>query len=503
MPPNPWLAIDASTVPAVRARELRHAWELFLDEGALAAVRDPIAASWQRSHAAGVDPSGQQLAPVVADEDESSARWAMHPLGRVAPLIRDSLQSVVRESGHVVVVSDADGMLLWIDGDARVRLDAADSMNFVEGALWSEGGAGTNAIGTALAADHPVQVFAAEHFTEVVQRWTCSAAPIHDPDDGRLLGIIDLTGLIRSAHPHSLAVAMTTAQAVESHLRFALHERDARLRARHAERVTEGGGRRALVTPTGRLLAQHPERWLPVERLSLPPGGGELLLPSGGRAFAERIGHEEAFIVRGADEQRTVARRAVLRLKLLGSDRAIAKLDGRPIQLSRRYSEILALLAAHPAGMTSEELAAELYGDDGHPSTVRVEVWRLRKQLGEGLATEPYRLTAHVETDVGRIRGLLDRGDVRAAAEGYEAPLLPHSDAPGVVREREALDAWVRQAVMTSEDDDALWAWVQSASGRDDLAAWKRLLARLEFRDPRRSLAAAQVRALREAYRVD
>src|ERR671931_1643378 len=237
MPPNPWLAIDASTVPAVRARELRHAWELFLGDGELAAVRDPIAASWQRSHAAGVDPSGRRLAPVVADEDESSARWEMHPLGRVAPLIRDSLQAVARESGHVVVVSDADGMLLWIDGDARVRLDAADSMNFVEGALWSEGGAGTNAIGTALAADHAVQVHAAEHFSEVVHAWTCSAAPVHDPEDGRLLGVIDLTGLMPTVHPQSLAAVVAAARAVEADLRVRVQVRDARLRVRYLERM--------------------------------------------------------------------------------------------------------------------------------------------------------------------------------------------------------------------------------------------------------------------------
>jgi transcriptional regulator of acetoin/glycerol metabolism len=350
MPPNPWLAIDAATVPAVRARELRHAWEVFVGDGDVATVREPIAASWQRSHAAGVDPSGQQLAPVVADEDESSARWEVHPLARALPLIRDSLEDIARGSGHVIVVSDADGTLLWIDGDARVRLEAADSMNFIEGALWSEGGAGTNAIGTALAADHAVQVFAAEHFNEVVQRWTCSAAPIHDPDDGRLLGVIDLTGLFRTAHPHSLAVAMTTAQAVESLLRCAMHEQDARLRARHAERIADGGGRRALVTPTGRVLAQQPEGWLPVERLELPAGGGELLLPSGTRAFAEPVGHEEVFVVRGADEGRSASRRPVLKLSLLGGDRAAAKLDGRAIRLSRRYTEILALLASRPRG---------------------------------------------------------------------------------------------------------------------------------------------------------
>src|SRR6202022_633353 len=130
------------------------------------------------------------------------------------------------ESAHLIVVSDADGVLLWIDGNARIRLAAADSMNFAEGALWSEPGAGTNAIGTALAANHAVQVFAGEHFNEIVQRWTCAAAPVHDPDSGSLLGIIDLTGEMQAVHPHSLAVATATARAVEMHLGYLQRERD-------------------------------------------------------------------------------------------------------------------------------------------------------------------------------------------------------------------------------------------------------------------------------------
>ena len=81
-------------------------------------------------------------------------------------------------------------------------------MNFAVGALWSESGAGTNAIGTALAADHAVQVFAAEHFNEVVQAWTCAAAPVHDPDTGEVLGVIDLTSRMSTVHPHSFAVAV-------------------------------------------------------------------------------------------------------------------------------------------------------------------------------------------------------------------------------------------------------------------------------------------------------
>jgi GAF domain len=500
MPSNPWLAIDAATPPRLRARELRVAWEHFLSNGRLDDVRGPIADSWRRSSAAGVDPSGHQLAPVLADADATSARWDVHPLRAAAPLIRECLAPIADEAAHLIVVSDAGGMLLWISGNARVRLDAADSMNFTEGALWSERGAGTNAIGTALAADHAVQVFAAEHFNEVVQRWTCSAAPVHDPDSGELLGVIDITGLMRTQHPHSLALALTTAHAVESDLRVAMHERDARLWARYHDRVAGAEGRCALVTPTGRVLSASPEGWLVGDRLELPAGGGELTLASGAHAFAEPVGHDDAFVVRAAEVGLAARRRRLLRVSLLGRDRALVEIDGRPIAVGRRHAEILALLCGRPEGMTSEELAADLYGDDGHPSSVRVELHRLRKVLGDCIDTEPYRLSIDLESDVARVRGLLDRGSVREAAERYVGALLPRSDAPGVLRAREELETWLRQAVMTSDDDDALWAWLQSSSGRDDLPAWKRMLTRLDFRDPRRSLAAAQVRSLRASF---
>jgi hypothetical protein len=70
------------------------------------------------------------------------------------------------------------------------------------------------------------------------------------------------------------------------------------------------------------------------------------------------------------------------------------------------------------------------------------------------------------------------------------------------VEVREQLDAWVRHAVMTSDDREALWGWLQSSSGRDDLPVWKRFLSDLSFDDPRRDLAAIRVAQLRESLSV-
>jgi len=302
-----------------------------------------------------------------------------------------------------------------------------------------------------------VQVFAAEHFNEVVQEWTCAAAPIHDPETGEVLGVVDLTSKMTQVHPYSLALAVSTARAAEAQLRLDMHERDTRLRARYVQRVKQGDDARALLTPRGRVLMQHPHAWLPGTPVALPPGGGELVLPSGEAAFAEPVGDDDAFVVRALRE-RSARARPVLRLNLLNRDRGAADANGTNVGLRRRHSEILALLWASRDGMTTEELGADLYGDTAKASSVRGEMARLRKLLEPWITTEPYRIHGDVDCDVGRVQELLRRGEIVRAAEEYQGSLLPHSEAPGVVRERDALERWVRHAVMTADDREALWA---------------------------------------------
>ena len=51
--------------------------------------------------------------------------------------------------------------------------------------------------------------------------------------------------------------------------------------ARYERRITGQGERRALVAPTGGLVADDSRGWLRGARLDVPLGGGELVLPSG------------------------------------------------------------------------------------------------------------------------------------------------------------------------------------------------------------------------------
>jgi hypothetical protein len=215
------------------------------------------------------------------------------------------------------------------------------------------------------------------------------------------------------------------------------------------------------------------------------------------------LGCEEAYVVSAAREETASPRpangrsQAGLSLSLLGRDRACAELQGSRQQLRLRHSEILTVLCGHPEGMTSEELSVEIYGSHDRAGSIRVEMSRLRKQLGEWIEAEHYRLRPGVVNDFAQVCGLLHRGAVREAVARYPGPLLPASNAPGVVREREALESWLRQSVMSGGDQEALWTWLQTANGIGDLPAWQRLLANLPFQDPRRSLAASRIGQLR------
>src|SRR3954466_15322892 len=218
-----WVALDASTNPAARARDLRLARERFLqDPATVDGVRAPIVASWRRSAALGLDPA-RRAAPVELTEEEARATLAAHPLGPLTPLLERTLSPIAIDSEHVVAVTDADGLLLWLDGDPRVRLEAAEQMDFIPGARLSERLAGTNAIGTALVADHPLQVFASEHFCARSQWRPWAAAPVRDPVSGEILGTVDMTSRIEAVHPHTLGLVVTAAAMLEQALSAAAH----------------------------------------------------------------------------------------------------------------------------------------------------------------------------------------------------------------------------------------------------------------------------------------
>ncbi|MFK4067019.1 GAF domain-containing protein [Streptomyces sp. NPDC029674] len=264
---DPWVALEPGTDPVERLRVVRRAHERFTDAGTISRpVRSVVADSWRRSARARVSPEATGAAVELTDGDLGTYR-AEHPLARVMPLFRELMGSFAADGEHLLAVCDAQGRLLWVEGHAVTR-QRAGRMNFVPGARWAESAMGTNAPGTAVAVDRPVQVFATEHFMRRVQPWTCAAAPVHDPRTGRLIGAVDITGGDGLAHPHSLAFVQAVARAAESQLALLTPP----MRAGDKVELAALGRDEALLLAGGRkvrlsrrhseivvLLARHPE----------------------------------------------------------------------------------------------------------------------------------------------------------------------------------------------------------------------------------------------------
>lgn len=185
----------------------------------------------------------------------------------------------------------------------------------------------------------------------------------------------------------------------------------------------------------------------------------------------------------------------------LGRDEALWVTQGRQLRLSRRHSEIVVLLACHPDGLTGDQLATLLYGEQRvDPVTLRAELSRLRRRLGPLLGSRPYRLCAAVRCDVRTAADELTAGYPHAALRTYQGPLLPLSEAPGIHRLRAVLDDRIRRAVLSSRDTELLHRWVETPWGEGDLEVREALLAALPPHSPDRASVARGTRRLRAAY---
>jgi hypothetical protein len=178
-----------------------------------------------------------------------------------------------------------------------------------------------------------------------------------------------------------------------------------------------------------------------------------------------------------------------------GARRRLGLRGGVRLLLPRRQLEILALLALDPGGHTLEQLHGRLYGDVGVArATLKAELSHLRRAIGGGIASRPYRLERDVDCDVITLLDQVRRGDVRAAAELYTGALLPWSESPVITDWRHHVDVAVRSAVATARDADAAMALAEHFRHDEDAVhdAWVLLPAG----DPRRSLVAGWLAAL-------
>ena len=487
------------------------------DQAWLDLLRPSVRESWQRSlmHHGNPDISHAEL---VFDDAALPDYRAAHPLAAVMPVIRRLLMDPATDSGLLVAVGDELGRLLWVDGDDGLRR-RAEGMLFVAGAEWSERTVGTSAPGTALATAADVQIAGPEHFSRQVHSWNCTAVPLRDPGTGQILGVVDVTGGPDAVAPNTLALIRAAVTAAESMLQIrALEEH---LKSRPAGTAGQPLTRTpmSVETPAAAAAAQlTPFRPLP--GTAAPHGTA-----AAGRAPA-----------------RSSALAAKDTLRILGRDRAELILASGPgirnfqtVELSARHSELLTVLALHPEGLTTEDLALLAYPEGTPPGTVRAEMLRLRNfmsalstasddggpplraQPAAAMATaratpgtagtgamvpssRPYRLPRPLRLDAQDVLEQMERGAFRQGLQLYRGPVLPRSDAPAVRDLRARVSAVLREAVLTGAGPETLLQYLQLPEAANDVEARRLALRLLPARSPRRAAIVAAVERIEREF---
>ncbi|CAM5396944.1 helix-turn-helix domain-containing protein [Streptomyces violaceorubidus] len=396
---------------------------------ALAGQRAPVAPrpvigqSWERMLRRGVDPD-RDVRSGLLSRAEVQRRRESSRLRHVLPVLREGLLSVADVAHHIMVVADEEGRVLWREGSAPV-LRKADGLGFEIGADWREDVVGTNGVGTPAVTRQPVQVFTSEHFVRSHAAWTCAGAPLTDPRDGRLIGVVDVSGPLETMHPATLAWVDSVAKLAEARLRE-MHclESLERLRAVAAPVLARTSGRALVVDrhgwtaavtgmPYTRRLALPGSvspgmRWLPALGAVLAGAAGRGLAGAGGgrtggaRRDPDRAGPQGAAPLVGGG----LRRRGLVDAGTESAARRVAVPAGRaPRGAQRRRAGPGRLRRPGPHG-------------DGACGDVRV-----RRYLGSLLDHRPYRFAENAEVDV------LLPDDPR--------DLLPHSTAPALSGRRE------------------------------------------------------------------
>lgn len=209
-----------AAVPALEysERNANAAWERFLSGEASAGLpaRRHVVESWERCLRSEVDHRGVAAPRIRRDAMGALRRENIGLLKAAAGTLAHSAD-LLAGTRAMLLLTDPAGIVLEAVGDITT-VHAANDIGLARGGNWKENEAGTNGIGTSLATCRPVIVHAGEHYCAGIKMWSCSGAPILDPLDGSVTGILGISARMRESSAQILALAVMAASGVEHRL---------------------------------------------------------------------------------------------------------------------------------------------------------------------------------------------------------------------------------------------------------------------------------------------
>ena len=191
----------------------------FLTSGQIApdTLRSTIQESWQRC-AALLEPERVQV-PVTIRSNAALRELIEinQPFLRAADPVIRRLGKFLSGSGYIIGLANNQSQLLQVNGD-KLPMSWLEQVGLIPGGDWSEAGAGTNGIGTALAVGHAVQVVGPEHYCDGWQDITCISVPIWHPWSGEIAGVLDISGDYHLVRPFFTGILVAAALEIKQNL---------------------------------------------------------------------------------------------------------------------------------------------------------------------------------------------------------------------------------------------------------------------------------------------
>lgn len=175
--------------------------------------------SWKRCRDNfGLDP-GEAPDPLIINRPDLQER--LHRHAQLLDIARPEMANLYQQlagSGHAIMLTDSEGMLMNYIGDPQFTEAAAHAGMHV-GAVWSEAAQGTNGMGTCLVERKPLVIHKRAHFLTQNANLTCAAAPIFDPH-GEILAVLDASSKSEMAQQHTMVLLNMSAQVIENRAFF-------------------------------------------------------------------------------------------------------------------------------------------------------------------------------------------------------------------------------------------------------------------------------------------
>lgn len=175
-----------------------------------------ILESWKRSREYRLDPFGETKNDILTGQALDRLFEDNRLLIDISQPFLNRLYQSMKTTSFSVTLSDSKGYILQIM-QHEMHEGLHKLFKWFPGVLWSEESCGTNAIGTLLKHEKPFQIIGAQHYMQSFHFLTTSSAPIVDPE-GKMIGGITILALLIAAHPHTLGMAIASAQAIENEL---------------------------------------------------------------------------------------------------------------------------------------------------------------------------------------------------------------------------------------------------------------------------------------------